>query len=839
MPAGKGNEAGHWESHAISQLNERLLSSAGSSWDDCLAFNPGWLTSPKAAQFHNEALEVLDKEFGASSLFVLKDPRICRLAPFWLNVLAAHGTVARAILPLRNPLEVAASLAARDGLAPAIGHVLWLRHALEAEHATRGRERYFTSYDGILKNWAAVAADAAEALQLSWPRQSARVDADVVAFLDKKRRHHEEAISDTLGNPHLASWLRDSFRVFADWAKGGEKQQDFALLDRIRTEFDVAAPAFAGILVSSRAATQKNAKLQAEHKSLTEVVQAGERTIAELRTKLEESEKGAAAQVEKLRKLEGAVDSTRQELVAQKGLAVATAAERDGLREALRIAEAGQQAALAKLQTDHKSLTEVAQAGERTIVGLRTKLDETEKRAAAQTERLRALEGAVDSTRQELIAQKDLVVTTSAERDTLKDAVRAAERTIAGLRTTLDEADQHASAQTAKVQQLHGELNLARTLEREHAQTIAAAQQSTEELSKKLAESENWIFRLSAERVAHERRLAEHAAKLAQLTDRGELLAGQNAAMHLRLEDSERELASVRLLLAEKELVLEETNTARKAVEWRLSERFDEIAALTQRLRDKDAEIAGARGDAGTIVTLRKQLAEKDASLAAARGVSEAVVTLRKQLAEKDVSLAQAMSARKEADAQLAKRFDEIAALTQALREREKALREKASEITTARERVARLDAELKATTAQRETELKAATQRAQKEKKEAESQLAERFGEIARLTRIVNDAEAAARHAQAQRDWLRETASILASGSRSVKGALHACLPSALRLARQMDHLKQRGLFDAQAYFAGNPDVAQSTQDPLGHYLRHGLLEGRPLSVSIKDEAK
>ena len=263
--------------------------------------------------------------------------------------------------------------------------------------------------------------------------------------------------------------------------------------------------------------------------------------------------------------------------------------------------------------------------------------------------------------------------------------------------------------------------------------------------------------------------------------------------MLLRVDESERGIASIRLELTNKELAIEEANTARKAVEWRLSERFDEIAALSQRLREKDKENAVTRGD------------------------SEAVISLRRQLAEKDNALAQAKGASQKSAAQLAKRFDEIAALTQALRQKEDVLREKAGESAAAHGNVTRLEAE----------------------KKEAESQLTERFVEIARLTRIVSEAEAAARRAQAQSNWLRETASILANGSRTFKGKLSACLPAAWRRARQMDHLKQSGLFDAEAYFSSNPDVAKSTQDPLRHYLRHGLLEDRPLSVSAKGEAK
>ena len=49
------------------------------------------------------------------------------------------------------------------------------------------------------------------------------------------------------------------------------------------------------------------------------------------------------------------------------------------------------------------------------------------------------------------------------------------------------------------------------------------------------------------------------------------------------------------------------------------------------------------------------------------------------------------------------------------------------------------------------------------------------------------------------------------------------------------MEQLKEKGVFDAPAYLSANPDVASSTQDALRHYLRHGLTEGRVLSLSAK----
>jgi hypothetical protein len=95
MPA-CGNEGGHWESEAICALNDAMLDSVGSHWADWRAVVPGadWLVRGR---------QVLREEFGAAGLFVMKDPRQCRLMSFWRDVLAAEGVAARVVLTLRHP----------------------------------------------------------------------------------------------------------------------------------------------------------------------------------------------------------------------------------------------------------------------------------------------------------------------------------------------------------------------------------------------------------------------------------------------------------------------------------------------------------------------------------------------------------------------------------------------------------------------------------------------------------------------------------------------------------------------------------------------------------------
>ena len=47
-------------------------------------------------------ITILDREFGDSPLFALKDPRACRLVPFWLANLMCRGIAPRPVANNRS-----------------------------------------------------------------------------------------------------------------------------------------------------------------------------------------------------------------------------------------------------------------------------------------------------------------------------------------------------------------------------------------------------------------------------------------------------------------------------------------------------------------------------------------------------------------------------------------------------------------------------------------------------------------------------------------------------------------------------------------------------------------
>ena len=153
VAAHPSNETGHWEPELVMRLNEDLLAEVGASHLDWRAIDLQTLDPERVQHYKTEIFRILDEEFGAAPLIVFKDPRICRFVPLYTVVLEALGYEIKFIHVTRNPLEVAASLEKRNGVAPPISNLIWMRHVLDAEAASRCRPRVFFSYEALLDNW--------------------------------------------------------------------------------------------------------------------------------------------------------------------------------------------------------------------------------------------------------------------------------------------------------------------------------------------------------------------------------------------------------------------------------------------------------------------------------------------------------------------------------------------------------------------------------------------------------------------------------------------------------------------------------------------------------------
>ena len=191
LPPSEANPKGFFENREVVYAQEGLLAELGSAWHDPRPLPADWLSRPAAAAARGTLASLVAALLAASDVAAIKDPRSSRLLPLWADVAADVGVGAAAVVMVRHPDEVAASLHRRDGMSTLRGHLLWIRYLLEAERGSRGLPRVFVAYEDLLSDWRGQIARISQALgvPLSPPAESAAESVD--RFLDASLRNHD------------------------------------------------------------------------------------------------------------------------------------------------------------------------------------------------------------------------------------------------------------------------------------------------------------------------------------------------------------------------------------------------------------------------------------------------------------------------------------------------------------------------------------------------------------------------------------------------------------------------------------------------------------------------
>lgn len=374
---------GYFEHAEIVAIHDELMAAFGSSWDDARALPEQWHHDARVRRFRGQLMAIIDRDLMKTSLWAAKDPRLCRLLPLWLEMLAELGVSARAICVLRHPTEVAESLAARNGFAADKSGLLWLRYMLEAERYSRRIPRVMLRYRDLLSDAPREAQRVAQALDFAWPTPPHEAMPAVSGFLDNSLRHYHSVSCGVFPAP-LRKWIVSCYRALSS-AGGPDVGERKARLDSVRRElmpYDTYAAAC--WIERTRNAEVQNVRLRAD----AEIAQA---TLARMQCELEELKRANEAGGTRLLSVEQRAARIRTELeAARKELAFSENARAELSRRtaALEAASSEAQRALVDLRTD---LTLTAAQ----LVQTRAQL--------AEAERLRdEARSAADSARKEL-----------------------------------------------------------------------------------------------------------------------------------------------------------------------------------------------------------------------------------------------------------------------------------------------------------------------------------------------------------------------------------------------------------------------------------------------------
>lgn len=405
------NRRGHWESRPLVQLNEAHLQKAGLVWSDWRRGALGRMPAAERRDFAEDLGAVMGEEFVPGQPAVLKDPRMCRLVPGYRAALEDHMPV-EAVIVLRNPLEVIASLHRRNGMSRSDAALLWLRHMLDAVSGSAGLPRAFLAYDQLLDDPAATLTRAEAALGAAFPRDVAGAMPDIEAFLSPQLRSHAHTAEDVLLDDLTRGWISDLHDALRRLTRDPDDADALDEVARIDREFTGAEPMLSHV---ARTAAAELAELRRSRVALEASVELKAAQLEALRQRMEDAEANVAVEMNVLRDrlaeqealLEAAPSEEEKAEVERLGR---KAEKLDARVKRLSTEVLQQKAVHAELQARAKDLKDAG--------------DKAGQRAREAREELEHTRGAVAAAAQDIDSLKTRLAEVEAERDMYRRANR-------------------------------------------------------------------------------------------------------------------------------------------------------------------------------------------------------------------------------------------------------------------------------------------------------------------------------------------------------------------------------------------------------------------------------
>lgn len=500
----RGNPRGFWESLPIMQLCDEILDSTGRSWHDFSPIPRSWFASKKAYYFEGRLAGLLNEEFGDSELFVVKDPRICRLVPMWRGALGRIGAEPSFLIPVRHPLEVADSLRARNRFSATKSLLLWLRHVLDAEWNSRADRRTVLAFEDLLSDWRSVTDRLLRELALDLPAPSEEAASEIDQFLSKGDRHHVSTIDELDARPDVSNWVKRAYDATAELIEGRDVEAE-EMLDRVRRELDEADKTYGALLAEqdARVRTLESSGSARRHRQQQEEL-----------TELRRAARSARADTQLTAKLKREVGSLTLALTLSEAKAKEREAELIERRtEAARLFQLARHEAKMRL----KHAAEVAKLRE-TLAALASAQAEVTR----LNEELVVLTSRLGSAGQRLGQQREEIARFGRELSQKEEVVKNLQANLVESRALLEQAvaekDAEVAALTSTVSQLEEETKRLQAELPEKERALASASRALEKKERALATASSDLERLRAElRATKGRRRAPtpraHASK--------------------------------------------------------------------------------------------------------------------------------------------------------------------------------------------------------------------------------------------------------------------------------------------------------------------------------------
>ncbi len=322
--ADEANKKGFWEDPRVFGIHDEMLHALGRTWEDLRELPEDWLESSPATVAREKLVDLLRSEFSASRLWMVKDPRICRLLPLWKQIFEQIGASMQCVLAVRHPDEVALSLKSRNEHAVSRSRLAWLEHTADSVLGSQGFSRVVVTYDQLMTDWEAVARRVGVELGLAWPREIEEARGQVNEFLSRDERHHHVVFDSQAGKQNLVERLFDGLLQASageGWHAAETAAHIFessrrAFLDALNSEqerFDSERMRWAGEMQALSGAFEQELSMQRQEsneKLVAEIAGTVHGEVEQLGSKLADQWKGAEAQLQNTLRAQSAALAT-------------------------------------------------------------------------------------------------------------------------------------------------------------------------------------------------------------------------------------------------------------------------------------------------------------------------------------------------------------------------------------------------------------------------------------------------------------------------------------------------------------------------------------------------
>ncbi len=368
-PAHADNPKGYWEDLETVEINKKLLWLCKCSWHMFLGDQLRELPEDALSEVRAAAIELVRSRTAQFSPWGFKDPRTARLVPFWKQVVESAGFEPVFLIINRNPLSVAASLAARDQLSEVKSAYLWSQHTIPSFRETVGYRRVIVDYDLFLSEPLQHIARIANAFDLPVPNASEPVvKAYLEEFLTNDLRHTTHTLEDLRNSPLMATdvvSLYELSRSAANEEISPDSEEFKARLRELESNLEKFQPALN--LVNDR--DRRIEALQRDSRSL-------EDTISTLQTSRSLLENQAARLSDENKRL---ANEARESIESRERL-TSLLNTQTALTESLQTSLAAKAKEFTELQIEHQKLDSRYQDVTHELVGIRSERDALQKR---------------------------------------------------------------------------------------------------------------------------------------------------------------------------------------------------------------------------------------------------------------------------------------------------------------------------------------------------------------------------------------------------------------------------------------------------------------------------